>query len=221
MIARPGVALLVAVLATAVGPAVAVSAQELSGPSATVATARADTDVASSPAFTNLKSCLAQRRQGDLVLMIDTSASLAQGDENVPPSDPDAVRVDAAKLLLNGLSTTMAEGQIALDVAIAGFDADVAQVVDFTPLTAERLPELQSAVDGFAERDTGRETDYWSALNWINTSLHSRQQARGAAPGCQLAIWFTDGEFDLSGSSGAVEQPPVPGEEETDRKSVV
>lgn len=96
MIARPGVALLVAVLATAVGPAVAVSAQELSGPSATVATARADTDVASSPAFTNLKSCLAQRRQGDLVLMIDTSASLAQGDENVPPSDPDAVRVDAA-----------------------------------------------------------------------------------------------------------------------------
>ena len=177
--------------------------------------AAAQTDPATSPAITQLRSCLAERKHGDLVLMIDTSASLAQGDENTPASDPDAVRVDAAKLLLARLTEALAKSQIAMDVAVAGFDADVTPVVDFTPLTADRLADLDAAIDGFAARDTGTETDYWSAVNWINNSLQERQKSHGEAPACQLAIWFTDGEFDLSSSSNAVETPPVPGQEST------
>ena len=147
--------------------------------------------------------------------MIDTSASLVVGDDGVEPSDPSAVRVDAATLLLKRLSDTLAKYQIAIDVAIAGFDADVSQAVDFTPLTGDQLPGLESAVAAFADKNTGTETDYWSALNWINTSLEKKQQARGEATSCQLAIWFTDGEFSLSGNSGSVEQPEVPGFEST------
>jgi hypothetical protein len=182
--------------------------------SAPLSSGRAGTDPASSPALADLKTCLAQKKRGDLVLLIDTSASLAVGDDQAPASDPSAVRVDAATLLLTRLSESLEKNQIALDVAVAGFDADVTTVVDFTPLTKNQMPSLEAQVAGFADKDTGTETDYWNALTWVNQTLQAKQQSRGDLPACQLAIWFTDGEFSLS-ATGAIEQPPVPGYEST------
>ena len=172
------------------------------------------TDPASSPALSELKTCLAQKQRGDLLLLIDTSRSLVVGDEQAEASDPTAVRVDAATLLLTRLSDSLAQKKISLDVAIAGFDADTSMVVDFTPLTAEQLPGIDAQVASFADRTSGQETDYWNALTWVNGTLQAKQQSRGNLPACQLAIWFTDGQFSLS-PNGAVEAPEVPGFEST------
>jgi hypothetical protein len=148
----------------------------------------------------DLAACLADRKQGDLVLLIDTSSSLG-GDNG---TDPTAVRVAAAQAVLGRLATSFGQIGAQVDVSIAGFDDDVSQVVDFTPLTGDALAGLSDQLTGFAERDHGAETDYWSALTWLNRSLKAKAQTRGSDlnTSCQAALWFTDGEFTISARDG-------------------
>jgi hypothetical protein len=195
-------------LAWATTPAAAAPAQ-----------AQKATDPSTSTALADLKACLAQKKVGDLVLLIDTSGSLKSGDNGTPGSDPTGVRVDAATLLLTRLTETMAQGAVTLDVSIAGFDSTINSTVGFTPVTPDQLPNLNAQLAAFATKNTGKSTDYWAALNWVNSTLEAKQQSRGEAPACQFAIWFTDGAFDLS-ATGEIEQPPVPGFETTKMSDV-
>ena len=154
-----------------------------------------------SPVLADLSACLAEKKVGDLVLLVDTSGSLG-GDTG---TDPTAVRVAAAQALLGRLAASFAQIGAQVDVGIAGFDDDVTQVVDFTPLNNDAVPALDAALQSFAVRDRGAETDYWSALTWLNSTLQAKGQTRGNELGtsCQFAIWFTDGEFTISPRDGS------------------
>ncbi|GAA2014615.1 VWA domain-containing protein [Nakamurella flavida] len=146
----------------------------------------------------NLSACLAERKAGDLVLLIDTSGSL--GGEG--GTDTTGVRVDAAQSLLTRLAATFTTSGAAVDVAVAGFDDDVTSVVDFTPLTEANLPTLDAAVEGFTLLDRGSETDYWSALTWLNRTFQARSTP-DAVSDCRFAVWFSDGMFTISARDGS------------------
>lgn len=169
----------------------------------------------------NLTACLADKKTGDLVVLIDTSGSLS-GTGGGTATDPDAVRVAGAQALLGGLADSFAALGANVDVSVAGFDDDVTQVVPFTSLTVDSVKGVNDQVGGFAARAKGAETDYWTALTWLNRTLLDKAQQRPG--GCQFAIWFTDGAFTITprdGSSDAQLDPlnsqtkDIPGFENT------
>jgi hypothetical protein len=137
-------------------------------------------------------SCLSGQHTGDLLVLLDESSSLVA-------NDPDDARVTAARYLLTGLQGSLARSGVSLDVAVAGFSADYRPAVDWTPLTAETLPGLDSEVAAFAQRDDGDETDYWSALEGARRALADRPPAPAGsgAKRCQAVVWLTDGELDI------------------------
>jgi hypothetical protein len=132
--------------------------------------------------------CLAARKTGALLLLIDQSGSLQT-------TDPAGVRATAASYLLDQLSATSRATGIDLDVAIAGFDVGYEQVVGWTRLTPQALPRLRRSVDDFRGRNSGLDTDYVAAIDGVRRSFRDRDTAD--TDGCQAAVWFTDGKFDL------------------------
>jgi len=164
-------------------------------------------DLASSPVLQNLAACIGEKKTGDLVVLIDTSGSLSGAGSSGTPTDPTDVRVAGAQALLGGLARSLDDVGATVDVTVAGFDDDVTPVVESAPLTKAGLPALDGQLAGFADRDRGAETDYWTALNWLNRTLQNKAAARPGGPEstCQFAIWFTDGAFTIWPRDGSSE----------------
>lgn len=147
-------------------------------------------------------ACLATQRSGDLLLLIDESASLRT-------TDADASRVTAATYLLEQLQASTARSGVELEAAVAGFSADFELVGDWTPLDATGLPGLVASVESFAERDGGIDTDYWNALEGARQVLADRpapEQGRR----CQAIVWFSDGQLDIEARDARAEQRAYP-----------
>lgn len=143
----------------------------------------------SGDAIQQLGACLSAQKAGDLLLLVDRSGSLKQ-------TDPQAVRVDAATYLLERLADYADQAEVALDVAVAGFDATYERTVDWQRLTPSSLPTFTRGVQEYAARNTGIDTDYTNAMTGVRDELRSR--ARGAAQSrCQAQVWFSDGRFDI------------------------
>ncbi len=155
-------------------------------------------------------ACLQQHKQGAILLTIDTSGSLKS-------TDPDRARVVAAQVLLAGLAKSAQEGKFALDVAISGFDYTLTRP-QWTGLTPARLAGLQSAAASVGARNSGFETDYWTALTMARAALDQREPTT-VAGGCRAMIIFTDGKYELSARTTPDElnsfqaTKPIPGVE--------
>lgn len=144
-------------------------------------------------------SCLNGQRAGDLLLLIDESGSLKSTDKG-------AQRVQAAKYLLTQLANESDRAGITVDVQIAGFATDFDTAAgSWTALTPANLPGLSQAVDGFADRNNGQDTDYWSALEGARRSLADQRTRAGAgeAGRCQAIAWFSDGRLDITQATTA------------------
>jgi hypothetical protein len=141
-------------------------------------------------AINDFASCVAGQRSGDVLLLIDQSGSLQQ-------TDPAAARVTAARYLLKTLETSAETDGDNVSVAVAGFAGQYVPTLGWTALSASSLPVVDRTVGGFAPKNTGFETDYWSALNGSREALAERVTALGGSPRCQAIVWFTDGEMDI------------------------
>lgn len=164
-------------------------------------------------AIEQLGACLAARRAGDLLLLIDQSGSLRQ-------TDPQGLRVTATTYLLTQLTSYSQQAGVALDVAVSGFDATYLPAVPWQRLTPASLPAVRHGVQAFAQRNNGLDTDYVEALSGVRDDLRSRQRG-AAAPRCQALVWLSDGQFDIDphrGSDGAT-KPYAPGVTITDAAS--
>ncbi|MDR1635664.1 MAG: VWA domain-containing protein [Bifidobacteriaceae bacterium] len=150
---------------------------------------------AGSPALAQFGTCLqGAGGRGDLLILMDESASL-RGYTNFTASDPDAVRVTAARLMLNQLAQTAETNNWSgLNVSVAGFSSDYEERLGWTELPAG-LGAALTAMDAQAKRDNGQETDYWHALTSATEVLTARRS--GEADVCQAVFWFSDGAFSL------------------------
>jgi hypothetical protein len=157
----------------------------------------------------DLGACLTETRHADVLLLVDESGSLRR-------TDPDDARVAAAQLLLRRLTDTAARTGSTIDVAVRGFAADVRSAFDWAPLDAGSLGGASSAVADFASRDTGFETDYWTALAQARGQLVDHRTTAAGRP-CQALVLFTDGQYELSARDTAAERQqygetkPIPG----------
>lgn len=136
-------------------------------------------------------SCLNAQRDGDLLLLLDTSSSMQL-------TDPEAARVDAADYLLQQMASYTQASGVTIAVAVAGFADTIESVAGWTPLDSSSVAALTGAVDSFRDRVDGFETDYWTALEGARQSFAERAQLTPDVHRCQAVAWFTDGELKIS-----------------------
>jgi hypothetical protein len=145
---------------------------------------------ASTSAVDDYGACVAGQKRGDLLLLIDESASLQS-------TDPQAARVQAAQHMLEKLNEWAANTQVRLDVAIAGFATTYDIRHDWVTLDSRSLPELNGVIDATRDRNHGADTDYALALNQALASF-TAHQPDATSTACRAVAWFTDGQLDFT-----------------------
>jgi hypothetical protein len=179
------------------------------------------------PAIDELVGCVQASQQLLVLFLIDESASLKE-------SDPGDRRVDAAQGALDSLvSLATSEGAASpeVDIAMAAFANEYRPIQDWTRADAETAPVLRDALAGFADLDSGIDTDFVNALDAGQESLADRSatvtETGGVAP-CRAVLLFTDGGFDLAVRESAEDQerlgttkPYAPGIELTTPEAVL
>lgn len=147
-----------------------------------------------STAVESLGSCLLAQGAGDVLLLLDRSASLQN-------TDPVNARVRSASYLADSLASFAASNDVDLALSVAGFDVDFEARSGWSSVrTGDASPVLGPLAD-MATQNTGFETDYWMALEGARQQLRDRAEQVGAEQGsgqrCQAVVWFTDGRFEL------------------------
>ena len=175
------------------GPRAALGAVLLGALTALAGVVTPTTAVADDPELTPVErfsSCVAGGGQGNLLLMFDTSGSLAD-------TDPDAGRVTAATATMTRLAAKLAEvPDSTVDVAVSGFSTGFATSLGWTALSTQSAPTINAAIEAYADRDRDVDTDYWSAMDGARRAF-SERIATQENP-CNLLMWFSDGEFNLN-----------------------
>lgn len=158
--------------------------------------------------ISKLSECIASRLSLEAVVLVDESVSLVS-------TDKDDERVSLAEDIvsaLGGISTSDVDGvSPRVDLLVAGFGSDLASLSgspttnsDWITLSQDATTEVLDQLQGFAERDDDRDTDYVDALQKANRLLGehatSMQQEMDSTP-CRLIVWFTDGKFDIERAS--------------------
>jgi hypothetical protein len=132
-----------------------------------------------------------------VVLLIDESGSLRQ-------TDPGNERVTAAKLALQSFASLASSDAVEtppeIDVIVAGFSSTFGAATQFVRLDDRSVAGLSAAVDGFATRNNGIDTDFPTALLGAQRALADRSaqlSKSGAKPPCKVVLMFTDGKYDV------------------------
>ncbi len=155
--------------------------------------AHAETDP-NKEALTRLGACLSGSGTGDMLLLMDQSASLKR-------TDPKGARVDAAKYVVRQMSSVAETYHWKLNVAVAGFDTRFSTRVDWTPLNPGTVGGLESNLEGFRGQNDGLDTDYWAALDSARRELGKRSATTKA---CSFIVWFSDGELSIEPRKGGL-----------------
>ncbi len=150
-------------------------------------------------AVSSLGGCLVAQRSGDVLLLLDQSASLQT-------TDPTDARVTAAEYLIESLAGFAQRNEVDLNLAVAGFDVNFEMVSGWESVGDGAAPGTLQSLASMASRDTGYETDYWTALEGSRQVLRDQSLATGEANRCQGLVWFTDGQFELDSRSTARER---------------
>jgi hypothetical protein len=152
-------------------------------------------------ALGRLASCVRQRRDLAVLILLDESGSLRR-------TDRDGLRVGAAGVAVDGLTrlidpaTAPGSAPVTVHVALAGFAGGVLSGPWHDLATSHDA--IQAEIAGFQARNTGQATNYIEALRRARENLAGHAAARAAAAGgqapCQALIWLTDGEPEPAGS---------------------
>jgi von Willebrand factor type A domain len=152
------------------------------------------------PAVESYGSCLLGRKEGDLLLLIDESASLEK-------TDPDAARVAAARYFVDQMADLGERLSIDLSVNIAAFSDNYHEVLGWTALDRTGAGRADSALQEFRDRTKGVQTDYWSGLNGARKALKTKT-AGSDSQRCQALVWFSDGQFSVTLTESEWQQHP-------------
>lgn len=139
-------------------------------------------------AVSEFRGCVAGAGSGDVLFLLDQSASLET-------TDPDGARVTGAVELANQLAQQAEQDGVDLSLAVAGFDVNYVERSGWESVQSGSASQTTAALESMRDRDTGFETDYWNALEGARQTLRDRAADLGRQQPCQAIVWFTDGEF--------------------------
>ncbi len=147
-------------------------------------------DPAAGTALQQVGACIAAGGKGDVLFVIDTSGSLKK-------TDPSGVRVDAAQYLVDELAIFADQSGATIDVATAGFDTGYHPGLEWTTVNLGSADTIKTGLEEFRNRNTGKDTDYWAALDGARKALSARAAAEPTTTHCPVWFWFSDGGNDI------------------------
>lgn len=168
--------------AAAVLAAALVLALSITGLAATPANAETQSPIG------RFGACLAGGGQGNVLMMFDKSGSLED-------TDPNSGRLTAAKAVVEQFASTAEQRNTPLKLAVAGFDTGYEKSLDWTDMKQESVSGIQSHLDTYANKNSGLETDYWTALDGARKEFAA---VKGQSSSCNLMLWFSDGGFAIA-----------------------
>jgi hypothetical protein len=133
-------------------------------------------------------ACLNGSKRGDLLILIDTSASLRS-------SDADAARIRAGEYLLRRLAKSADDGKLSLNVSLAGFANRYEPGTEWQELNPGSVDRVLGDIRSYQDRNSGEGTDYWLGLDGARQALSERKKA--ASDSCQGIVFFSDGSLDI------------------------
>ena len=148
------------------------------------------------PAIDDLGSCVRASGRLLVLFLIDESGSLSV-------TDPQALRVDAARSALSTLVKLGNGGAVGpqVQVAVAAFANAYQPVQDWTPADLVHEGQIDQSLEGFRTRNRGTDTDFVTAFTGARLALAQQSTvvtANGGSPPCKAILLFTDGGFDLA-----------------------
>ncbi|MGJ3509671.1 vWA domain-containing protein [Enemella sp. A6] len=149
-------------------------------------------------AVDNYGACLAKEKKGDLLVLVDTSASLKS-------TDAAGARVKAGKYLLSQLADFADQADVELTVNVSGFANRYEPGGSWDALNPSSVDKALAKVDAFADRNTGEGTDYWLGLDGSRRDLATRAQQRPTK--CQAILFFSDGTLDIDRAPDEADKP--------------
>ena len=162
----------------------------------TAAPAGAAGAAADESAFEAIGGCFAARKEVLVVLVMDESASLGDAATGRPGTDPDARRVTAAQVALDGIANLASQGTT-VEVLLTGFSERLTTYGDWRRLDPSTRADIAADLEGFRRRNTGIDTDFYNAMDGVRTALARRTAESGERDPCRLVLLFTDGRFDI------------------------
>lgn len=148
-----------------------------------------------------LNSCIATKKNADLLLVMDESASL-KGHDGKAASDPNNVRVAAASDLITHLGQSAQDSGAAINVKLAGFGesyrSDPKTYGEWVNIATD-ADKLSQPIQGFKDRNNDLYTNYGLALD----GAYSEFAGRDNADSCRFILFFTDGLLTVPGDHQA------------------
>lgn len=139
-------------------------------------------------ALRDFAGCIAGASAASVLIVMDESASLVGfGDEEA--TDPEALRVAAAKDFAGRMARYAERSGAEVDVALAGFADGYVRRGDFTPLGVDgEGSTLDGEIERFADRADGSYTNYEEGLDGAFAEFD------GVADECRAVLFFSDGK---------------------------
>ena len=148
-----------------------------------------------------LNSCIATKKNADLLLVMDESASL-KGHDGGAASDPNNIRVAAASDLITQLGKTAEDSGAAINVKLAGFGesyrSDPQTYGEWVNIATD-ADKLTNPIQGFEKRNNDLYTNYGLALD----GAYAEFAGRDTADSCRVILFFTDGLLTVPGDHQA------------------
>ncbi|AGP29784.1 vWA domain-containing protein [Corynebacterium terpenotabidum] len=148
-----------------------------------------------------LGSCIAATKSANILLILDQSASL-KGFDDKTATDPDNVRVDATRDLVQQLSTHATDLGADINVKLAGFGEGYHNATgdygDWVNV-GEDADKLESAISGFNARNADMYTNYGDALAGASREFAGAPTTDGKQSDCQAVLFFSDGKVTAPG----------------------
>lgn len=142
--------------------------------------------------------CLNGSKSGDLIILVDTSASLQTTDQ-------EAARVRAAEFLIKRLARSADGSNVKINVALAGFANRYEPASEFVQLNGQSQQGVLKKMKEFANRQDGEGTDYWLGLDGARRELAERKQNNPTT--CQGIVFFSDGTLDIDRAPDEAQKP--------------
>ncbi|QDZ43198.1 vWA domain-containing protein [Corynebacterium sp. sy039] len=149
-----------------------------------------------SSAMSDFAACMAGSQRGDLLIVMDQSASLVDEFDGIPATDPKALRVDAASDFVKELARYGQETGVDIRVRTAGFGEgyynDEPNYGSWSALSDDRgVGEVVGQLKKFQERTKDNFTQYPDAFQGALATAGASD-----AP-CRAVMIFSDGKMTM------------------------
>ena len=158
----------------------------------------------------SIQECISEKRNLDVLMLVDESKSLRENDGKVG-NDPAGSRVEALRSVAqvlastvdaskNGVASNSSSKPLKVSLAIAGFGAGYTSRYRFADLSGDSMNSVIDKIEAQRELDDDLNTRYHTGLAGAIAEFKDHNKSDEKV--CRLLVWFSDGVHDDDNRNG-------------------